>query len=354
MSSSVRQALTNVAVVGTGRMGLLRIGAIQANVRSRLPYIVTEFQQDVDLLNETYGESTLVVNDLDLVLNDPKVDAVWLSTPTSTHLELIERIACAKKHIAVEKPVASELNEIRAAFDVASKNNVKLFCSYQRRFDPSYLNLQQKVQNGTIGSIQSIIAIFRDHPMPPIEFLKDGGDPFHDLAVHDIDYICNLLREYPETLVASGFSLDPELKNANVMDKAAVWLHFPSGIVSFIDLSRGSSYGYDQRIEVFGQNGMLQVANQPSTSMIASTETGVQHDVYVHSFPQRFSTAYGNEVEHFVDIIQNNQPPLVTKEQAVMSTIIAEAARLSAESHRPVRLVSNNNEDVTDIRYQFE
>lgn len=301
-------------------------------------------------LRDTHTTSNVTTN-LDDVLNDTSVNGVWLSTPTHTHLELIERVASAGKHIAVEKPVAAALHEIEAAYDISEKYNVRLFCSYQRRFDPSYVALQKATQRGDIGSLQSIITVFRDHPMPPIEFLRTGGDPFHDLAVHDIDYVCNLLGDYPDTVLASGFSLHPELKKANVMDKATVWLHFKSGVVCMMDISRGSSYGYDQRVEVFGENGMLQVQNQPKTSMVACSPKGITQDVHSHSFPERFNEAYANEVDHFVDIITNGVAPKVTRKQAKMSTIIAEAAKISAQKNTLVKLVDGPNIDDVDYEY---
>ena len=353
VNNSGRNEFARIAVVGTGRMGRIRIKAIKANENAQVSHIVTEPQSVASLANELRKTHTTsnVKTSLDDVLNDPTVNGVWLSTPTHTHLELIERVARAGKHIAVEKPVAASLHEIEAAYDLSEKYNVRLFCSYQRRFDPSYVALQNATQRGDIGSIQSIISVFRDHPMPPLEFLRTGGDPFHDLAVHDIDYVCNLLGDYPDTVLASGFSLTPELREANVMDKATVWLHFKSGVVCMMDISRGSSYGYDQRVEVFGENGMLQVQNQPKTSMVVSSSSGISQDVHSHSFPERFSEAYANEVEHFVDIIVNGATPKVSRKQAKMSTIIAEAAKISAMKNTLVKLVDSPNAEDVDYEY---
>ena len=109
--------------------------------------------------------------------------------------------------------------------------------------------------------------------------------------------------------------------------------------------------GYDQRVEVFGENGMLQVQNQPKTSMVACSPKGITQDVHSHSFPERFNEAYANEVDHFVDIITNGVAPKVTRKQAKMSTIIAEAAKISAQKNTLVKLVDGPNIDDVDYEY---
>jgi len=105
----------------------------------------------------------------------------------------------------------------------------RLVCAFQRRFDPEFQRLFECVRNGDIGRIQTIHVTFRDHPMPPLEFLKSGGDPFHDLGVHDIDFVRQLLKENPVEVFGAGSTLHPDLKSANVMQFAHIFLRFPSG-----------------------------------------------------------------------------------------------------------------------------
>lgn len=328
---------TAVDVVGAGRMGMLRIQAMMNHKHCELKYIVTAKKQ-MSFIQKMYP-NVVVDCQMDEMLKDDTVKGVWIASPTDTHFNCIAQIANAKKHIGVEKPVADKFDEIRKGYEMAEKEKVQLLCSFQRQFDPSYEKLKRQVTS--IGTIQSIHCVFRDHPMPAIEFLKNGGDPFHDLAVHDIEYVCSLVKDYPVKVMASGCSFIPELKKVNVMDKANVVLYFQNGLVCTMDISRGASYGYDQRIEVFGEKGMLQVLNQPSTSLVSSTNTGISHDVYLHSFPERFIHAYAAEVDHFMDILLNNALPKVTKQQAMMATMIAQAAKESADTAKPVHLTYN-------------
>ncbi|CAK4347334.1 unnamed protein product [Aphanomyces euteiches] len=326
-----------VAVVGAGRMGQIRLTGFHSNPKTKIAYVVDENLQQAQLLAAQFDARG--VQKLSEALKDPAVTAVWISTPTFTHRELIHQAAKAGKAVAVEKPVAGSLEELDAAYQVCEEGHVPLFCSFQRRFDPHYVALRDAVVAKEIGIVQSIQTVFRDHPCPPIEFLKTGGDPFHDLAVHDIDFVCDLLQEYPTQVFAYGTSLQPELAAVNVMDKASVWLTFPSGVVCTMDLARHASYGYDQRIEVFGRDGMVEVQNVNKTAVRASTAGGIHQSPFLHSFPQRFRDAYALEIEHFATVVLDKVPPKVTWRASRNATIIAEACHQSAIKRELVTVV---------------
>ncbi|KAG7375611.1 hypothetical protein PHYPSEUDO_000462 [Phytophthora pseudosyringae] len=362
----------NVAVVGTGRMGRLRLAGMQSDPRVSIAAIVDSnaSAEQLQQLRSQYGAecfASLAEAGAALQRQNEAVDGVWVSTPTPTHLELVN--ACATgvlganvRAIGIEKPVAALVDEIDAAYHVCHENDVKLFCSFQRRFDPSYEALRvQCVDKQSVGKLQSIHTVFRDHPCPPVEFLKTGGDPFHDLAVHDIDYVCDLVGEYPTKVYAHGTSLSAELRELNVMDKASVWLEFPTtGVVCTMDLSRSAEYGYDQRIEVAGEHGMLQVQNPSKTAMVQSTKTGLTADTLLHSFPERFREAYLLELDSFIDVIQGDANPRVHWGASRMNTIIAEAARIAAVEKKVVTIKYNGTKQtapradpILECEYEF-
>jgi myo-inositol 2-dehydrogenase/D-chiro-inositol 1-dehydrogenase len=119
----------------------------------------------------------------------------------------------------------------------------------------------------------------------------------------------HLLQETPTKIYATGSSSDPELRAINVMDNAHCLMEFgKSGVVANIELSRASPYGYDQRIEVFGSKGMLQLGYLPKTQVVLSSVKGISHDNPVHSFPQRFAQAYLSEVDEFTQVMQRGLP----------------------------------------------
>jgi myo-inositol 2-dehydrogenase/D-chiro-inositol 1-dehydrogenase len=317
-------------------MGQIRAAAFFGSRTSALAGIVESDPQRAKELGQQYH--TPVFADVpSAVKNVPGLRGVWIATPTPSHPETIKQVVDAGLAVGIEKPVAESAKEIAQCYKYAAEKGVPLYVSFQRRIDPSYHRLLTAVRAGQIGEVRSIHAVFRDHPVPPIEFLKLGGDIFYDLVVHDADYIMHLLQETPTKIYATGSSSDPELRAINVMDNAHCLMEFgKSGVVANIELSRASPYGYDQRIEVFGSTGMLQLTNLPTTQVVLSSVNGISHDNPVHSFPQRFAQAYLLEVDEFTQVMQGVKPPSVTMEDSLNSVRVAEACRLSVPKALPV------------------
>ena len=195
----------------------------------RLAYVV----DSNETMAEYYGArwSAQWTTSIDEVLEDDSVRGIWVSTPTHTHMDIILKSLQAGKAVMVEKPVAATVEEINQCYDAAEEAGVPLLCSFQRRFDPSYVNLRGAVLAGKIGTPQSGHCVFRDHPVPPVEFLIEGGDIFHDLICHDSDYIAWVLGEQPVGVMAQGSSHIPELKELGIYDAATVVLEYPSGVI---------------------------------------------------------------------------------------------------------------------------
>jgi len=115
-------------------------------------------------------------------------------------------------------------------------------------------------------------------------------------------------------------------------------LKFPSGALGSIDLSRKAAYGYDQRIEVLGDKGMVQAMNRQPTTTVLSTDQGISTDPYCYSFPQRYDQTYALELDHFVDVVEGKAAPRLTHDDARKVAIIADAAEESCRSGKPVQL----------------
>ena len=131
-----------------------------------------------------------------MIDSDHSICGLVVSTPTSTHSSIIQCAADASHLTAVfvEKPVDETADQIRDTFNYCA-NKLQLCCGYQRRFDPSYVAITDAVQKGDLGKqIVYAHAFFADHPVPPRDFLLQGGNIFMDLSAHDIDYIVHTLK----------------------------------------------------------------------------------------------------------------------------------------------------------------
>lgn len=244
--------------------------------------------------------------------------------------------------VLTEKPIDETAEKIEALFVSSSSMLIPLCCSFQRRFDPSYVACANAVRAGEIGTVVSATLFFADHPGPPRDFLVTGGNIFMDLSAHDVDYIMNVLPD--ETVVsvyAVGTSSDPELLEAGVHDNATMVLNFSKGTTVTLFLSRSAVYGYDQRCEIFGTAGHIAVRNVHETTVALSNATGVHSSRLQHSFPQRFNEAFGLELDAFASVVLDGQAWPVTMQQCINVQRVADAAKQSAETGLVVPIVSS-------------
>lgn len=126
-----------------------------------------------------------------------RVDAVIVCSPTYTHEGIVTRALEAKKAVFCEKPIAEDPKATAKCYEAAARNGKPLFCAFNRRFDPSYENVKERLRKGEVGHAHTIRLTARDSPLPTIAYLKASGGIFHDCMVHDIDLMTWMLGEYP-------------------------------------------------------------------------------------------------------------------------------------------------------------
>jgi len=170
-----------------------------------------------------------------------KLDGIIISTPTPTHSSLITHAAQSGLSIFTEKPIDETATKVRQLYKVTNQYDVKLCCGFQRRFDPSYLELYNQINNpsttdegrneeGGIGTPLTASIFFGDHPIPTRTFLlQGGGNIISDCSAHDVDYIRWTLKDEVVSVYATGTSSDDELKENGVIDNATMIMKFSKG-----------------------------------------------------------------------------------------------------------------------------
>ena len=198
------------------------------------------------------------VADIDAILAAKDVDAVAICSPTDTHADLIERAARASKAIFCEKPIDLDVDRIRACLEVVKQTSATLMVGFNRRFDPNFANLRKRVAEGAIGALEIVSITSRDPAPPPLSYIARSGGLFRDMMIHDFDMARFILGEEPVAVSAMGSALvDKAIGEAGDIDTAIVIMETASGRVAQISNSRRATYGYDQRVEAHGANGML-------------------------------------------------------------------------------------------------
>ena len=202
-------------------------------------------------------------------------------------------------------------------------------CSFNRRFDSGFRSIYNRVKSGELGQVQMAKATSRDYPLMPMEYFRNSKGIYHDTAVHNIDLITWTFGERPLTVYTTAHAFVREIGEMNDVDTVAICLKFPSGGIRLIDISRFACFGYDQRMEVFGSEGMLMQHNNKATNIEFSGRNGATTGRIYDSFAQRFAESYAKALDHFVDVVQGKCALEIIEESTLLVSEIAEACEIS-------------------------
>ena len=132
--------------------------------------------------------------------------------------------------------------------------------------------------------------------------------------------------------------VDPELGEAGDIDSAAVTLKTASGKIVVINNSRRATYGYDQRVEVHGSDGMLRAANQLEHLVEQAGGAGFTTAPNKHFFLERYEGAYIAEMEAFIAALNSGATPTPNISDGVAAQRLADAAAESLRTGLPINL----------------
>lgn len=330
-------------VIGLGRVGKMHVENMyllpQLDIICAADYFIEEMSDWLYSVNITSGYK----NYQELLQRDD-IEAVFIFTSTDMHEEIVTAAAQAGKHIFCEKPLSMNEDE-QASMAVLRKvkeKGVTLQVAFNRRFDPQFHEVFELVRSGKIGRPQMIKITSRDPDLLPHDLIKRIGGLIFDFTMHDFDMARFMMQdEVSEVYVKGNTLIDPSLKNIDDVDTLAVMLTFRNGSYALIDNSRRAVYGYDQRVEVFGSEGMAYADNVSESTVKVFNS---QHCIMKNPLPDftvRYREAYRTEILHFIDSVLHHTPVVCTGEDALLAQRIAIAAQQSLKSGLPVKITSD-------------
>jgi myo-inositol 2-dehydrogenase / D-chiro-inositol 1-dehydrogenase len=319
-----------IALMGTGRMAHVYGPKINAHPGLRLEVIYNPRMSSAQKAATLYGGRPM--DDLDAVLADPGVDAVVIATPTDTHVDYIEQAAAAGKPIYCEKPLDQSLERVDRAMQALQMHPVPFMLGFNRRFDPDNAMLQQAVRSGEVGPLNMLMSWSREPSPPPIDYVRASGGYFVDATIHDIDLLCWIAGERPVQVYAAGScKFDPRIGAEGDFDLTMTTMTMPSGALVHINNSRACSYGFDQRLEAFGEKGMVQTRNHRDDTLVRWDGTATEaRKPLKHFFLERYDQSFYNALDEFHAAVTEGREPSSTAEDGRAALAIALACAQSA------------------------
>jgi myo-inositol 2-dehydrogenase/D-chiro-inositol 1-dehydrogenase len=330
--------MLGVAVLGAGRIGKIHAGNVVLNSRMKLVVVADPIAEAAEMLAQSLNCEASA--DAVSAVERKDVDAIIIGTPTHTHVDLMLQGAQAGKAVLCEKPVDLDIKKAERAADEVERLNARVMIGFNRRFDPSAQELKRQILAGTIGEVRQVIITSRDPAPPTPAYIKTSGGVFRDMAIHDFDMARFLLAEEPVEVAAMASALtEPHVKELGDYDTMMINMRTASGKQCHVNCYRKAVYGYDQRFEILGSEGMLQNANLRPTTVRRYTahETEVQ-DPILNFFLERYVDAYRIELDLFAEAIEKGTHMPVTVRDGCKALRLADAAVESAATGRTIKV----------------
>ncbi|MDX6750968.1 inositol 2-dehydrogenase [Geminicoccaceae bacterium 1502E] len=330
--------MVRFALFGCGRIGRMHAGLVAAHPRAALVWAFDVHRPSAEAV--AAGHGCKVADSVEQAMDDPAVDAVLIASSTDTHVDLITAAAKAGKAVLCEKPIDLDIARVDACWSEIGSLDPVVQIGFNRRFDPSFAAIKTAIGAGEIGEVRQVIITSRDPDIPSDDYMKVAGGLLRDMTIHDFDLARFFLGEEPVQVAAFADALiDQRVRDLGEHDTAMILLRTASGRQCCITNYRRAVYGYDQRVEVMGEHGMLQAGNRRATTVERWTKerTGAL-DPLLHFFIERYREAYVAEIDAFVESVAARKPVPVGFEDGRRALLLANAAYESLRSGQVVRL----------------
>ena len=245
----------------------------------------------------------------------------------------------AGKAVLCEKPIDLDLARVDACWADIKDLGATIMVGFNRRFDPSFAEMRDRVAKGEIGRLEQLIITSRDPAPAPAAYIATSGGLFRDMTIHDFDMARFFLGEVVEVQAMGANLIEPYIAEAGDIDSAMVVLRGAGGELGQIINSRRCSFGYDQRVEAFGAEAMLTAGNQTASSVRRSGASGTENaPPYLNFFLDRYADAYRAELDHLVSCVEQGTAPSPGFADGRAALVLADAANESLKTGRAVRV----------------
>jgi myo-inositol 2-dehydrogenase / D-chiro-inositol 1-dehydrogenase len=320
-------------LLGAGRIGRVHAANLASHRRARLAAV---YDPDATAAQAVAKDGGAVAS-VEAILGDRSIDALIIATPAETHAELIELAARAGKAIFCEKPIDRNFERTRRCLACVEETGVTLFMAFNRRFDPSFAALKRRLQEGEAGKPEMVFLTSRDPEPPSLAYIAQSGGLFRDMMIHDFDVARWLVgEEFLQVFAVGQCHTDPRIGDLGFVDTAVVTMTSASGVIVNINCAMRAAYGYDQRVEVHGSHGMLQLGNRFETSVLKAGSGGIIRELPLAFFLERYQAAYVAELDYFISCLDEGTRPHPNGADGLSALILAEAAHQSRARGAPV------------------
>lgn len=332
--------------VGFGLIGCGVWGEVHARTYAVSPHadFIAVCDRDQERAKKFAGQFNAVsyYTDIEKFLDNSDIKAVSIVTPDFTHTDLICAAMAVGKHVIVEKPLATTVDDCKKILAARDANGVKLMVNYSNRWKTPFIHVKRMVEFGELGELLMMNLRLNDTLYVPTKMLSWAAksNPLHFLGTHLID----LVRYISQSEVNRVYSVSRSV----VLNKMGI--DTPDFFQSVLELSGGAT--------AYLENCWIIAENAPSVWEFKAEFVGSKGTVFVDLSHHRMIEKYtglgagmpdvgepydlkGNplghaSIEHFIDCVIHDTAPLVSGEDGLAAVKIVAALEKSSQIRGPI------------------
>jgi UDP-N-acetylglucosamine 3-dehydrogenase len=309
--------MVKIAVIGVGGWGKNHARALSE--LNALSAVCDIDQQMAETIAGKYGVTWYT--SVEELLKSERLNGVVVSTPTSTHFAIAKQVMEKKVNVLVEKPMAPSSAECEQMVTTAKRNNVVLTTGYIERFNPAVNDVKNIIASRKYGDVL-MLEFHRENRMP--SNVHDVGIIF-DTSVHDIDTALYLFDDKPNVVFARAGT-----HNGNHENFAAIILGFKNQRMAFI----ATNWITPKKVRQF----TTVCTEAIITGNFITQEIKIDHGENTTIPRREYEEPLMLELKNFLGAIDGKTKPLVSADDAVNTTKVAEAALLSSKTGSQIYL----------------
>lgn len=304
----------NIAVIGCGKWGMNHVKTAFKLFGERLKYCSDSFEGSKKLVMAV-SEKIIFTTDINIILNDPSVNAVIVATPAETHFEITKELLLAGKNVLVEKPITLNSGEAKILDKIAVERNLVLMVGHLLLFHPAVLKIKEFIDNGKLGKLQYIYSNRLN-----LGTVRTEENILWSFAPHDISVIQFFADDVPSEVTATG----AVFLQKDIQDTTLTILKFNENVHAHIYVSWLHPFK-EQRLVVIGDKSMMMFEDTLKENKLKFYPKGFD---IVNGMPVKRDDDFENiefdstsplelEQEHFIDCVLNGKTPRADGKNAI-------------------------------------
>ncbi len=335
--------------LGVGVIGVGVFGGLHARFYSEHPLLNLLGVADIDAAKAKKVADkyhTKAYTRFEELLADPAIKAVSIVVPDPLHREPAVKAAEAGKHILLEKPLATTVEDGKAILAAAEKNGVKLMVDFMNRWSPPFALAKKSIENGDLGELLYINMRLNDTVFVPTKMLSWAGKSsvLWFLGSHAIDLILWLVKDKVERVSCVSRSRVLKPRGIDTPDFYHSVLEFKNGVVANIEnswvLPESGPTVFEFTVEIVGTQGKLDIDTARNGCLINSTQGKYAYpDLFcVVEVAGKLGGFAHTAIDHFIQCVIEDKQPAIEKEAGLVVTELITKLEEAQKKGQPINL----------------